>query len=237
MSYQKFEERMLKARRVNPDGIFGFQCADLVKQYLIDEHGIPNGAYGHARQYWESTAFNILAKFAKKETKSVLAGDIVVLKPTSDQPRHQNGHLGIATGVQSASTVEILEQNGSSGTGDGEGNNRIRKRHVPKSRMFGVLRPKPIGPQAARHPYQYLVGKTIKLSPKNRSWRVYKPGNAQVLGDLFKIAGADGVYVVRGVDVNKHNRVLINSAKFGAGVSLPLANAAGKEYTGEWKII
>jgi hypothetical protein len=237
MSYQTFEQRMLEVRRVNPDGIFGFQCVDLAKQYLIDEFGVPNGAYGNARQWWESTAYNVLAKFEKLNTKDVKPGDIVVLKPVDDQPRHKDGHLGIATGEQNANSVQILEQNGSSGTGDGEGNNQIRKRFVSKARMYGVLRPKKAEPQPKPHLYQSLVGKTLKLSPKNGSWRVYKPGTAEVIGDLFKIPGADGVYIVRGVDPAKHNRVLINSAKYGNGISLPLANAAGKEYTDEWKVI
>lgn len=89
----------------------------------------------------------------------------------------------------------------------------------------------------ASHPYRKLIGKTLKLMPKNGSWRVYRPGTSDELGDLFKIPGADGLYIVRGVDPTKHNRVLINSARYGKGISLPLANATGQEYTGEWKVV
>lgn len=92
-------------------------------------------------------------------------------------------------------------------------------------------------PPASTHRYQYLAGKQIKLTPKNGSWSVYRAGTEEKIGNLFSIPGADGVYTVRGVDVAKPGRVLVNSAKFGNGISLPLASATGQEYSGEWKII
>lgn len=194
--YKQFEARMLEKKRVNPDGIFGFQCVDLVKQYLIDEFGIPNGAYGNARQWWESPAFNVLSKFEKVETKDVKAGDVVILKPADNQPRHSNGHLGLATGVQTDSTVEILEQNGSTGTGDGEGKNQIRKRAVPKHRMYGVLRPKatplppvpqPPTPPPAAELRSHVVVKGDSLSKIAKqfglpSWKPLYEKNKGVIG-------------------------------------------------------
>lgn len=86
------------------------------------------------------------------------------------------------------------------------------------------------------HRYAYLVGKKIKLMPKNGSWSAYKEGTDQKVGDVMKVPGADGEYTVRGVSV-RPNRVLVNSAALGQGISLPLASAAGVEYTDEWKVI
>lgn len=81
---------------------------------------------------------------------------------------------------------------------------------------------------STNHRYQYLVDKTITQN----GFSVYKEGTDEKLG---KLAPGDE-YVVRGVSV-RHNRVLINSAKYGNGISLPLADAAGNEYTGEWKVL
>lgn len=87
------------------------------------------------------------------------------------------------------------------------------------------------------HRYTYLISRTIQLKPKNGSWRVYKAGTNDVVGDVMKVPGADGAYIVRGVDSKKPNRVLINSAALGQNLSLPLATAAGAEYSGEWNVI
>lgn len=97
---------------------------------------------------------------------------------------------------------------------------------IPKS---GSTVKKPVG-----HPFAKLVGKTIQLKPKNGKWRVYKENSDKVLGTL--VDKNDLYYIVRGVSKRK-NRVLINSRTFGKGISLPLADAKGKEYKGEYKVI
>lgn len=129
-------------RRVDYDHVFNYQCVDLVKQYLYQSLGLQPGSWGDAKQYWQNPNPKILEKMDKIATTGVKAGDIVPLKPVNSQASHAAGHIGIATGAQTGDAVEILEQNGSTGNGSGAGKDAIRKRFVPKSRVYGVLRAK-----------------------------------------------------------------------------------------------
>lgn len=95
----------------------------------------------------------------------------------------------------------------------------------------------PPPPAPAVHPFQHLVGKTIWLEAFVPSWSVYRAGTDTKLGTLRPQANGGLAYVVRGVDAARKNRVLINSNTFGQGVALPLADATGKVYAGEWKVI
>lgn len=98
-----------------------------------------------------------------------------------------------------------------------------------------LILPPPTAP--ASHPFQHLVGKAIFLEAFVPSWSVYKAGTDEKLGSLKPQANGGLSYIVRGVDATRKNRILINSATFGNDIALPLANAAGQVYTGEWRII
>ena len=138
MTYTDFQNKWI-GKRVDYDGVYGFQCVDLIKQYLAECYGLSPGAWGNAIDYWKSTNVNILTKFTKVASNDAKQGDIVVLNGTSGNPY---GHIGIATGAIDATNVEILEQNGSTGNASGTGGDAIRKRFVARSRVAGLLRPK-----------------------------------------------------------------------------------------------
>lgn len=146
MTYKEFESRWL-GKQTDTDGVptwaTRFQCVDLVKRYMNETAGVPFGAYGNAIQYWTNTHPNVLAKYNKVVGSSGQIGDIVVLKGLEGNPF---GHIGVCTGGVSASSIEILEQNGATGTGNGLAGNAIRKRWVPRYRVAGLLRPKPQAP-------------------------------------------------------------------------------------------
>jgi hypothetical protein len=149
MTYNEFQSYWL-GRRVDTDGYPAagpWQCVDLVKKYMNQCFGVPFGAYGNAINYWTNTHPNILAKFTKVAGSGGQIGDIVVLKGLSGNPY---GHIGICTGGVSASSIEILEQNGATGTGSGLAGNAVRKRWVPRTRVAGLLRPKPQAPATVR---------------------------------------------------------------------------------------
>lgn len=174
MSYTTFESKWI-GKRTDTDGIpqgAVYQCVDLVKRYMNEEFGLPLGSYGDAVKYWTNTASVILTKFDKISTTTVKMGDIVPLRPVDSLPSHAAGHIGVATGNQNATSVEILEQNGSTGGGSGTGADAIRKRYVPKTRILGVLRPRASSPS---HPLAWTVGKTVRL--KAKSHRVYPVGS------------------------------------------------------------
>lgn len=226
MSYSSFEQKMLKAERVNPDRTEGFQCVDLIKQYLRDEFSIPLIPVASAKNYWEGTPEKILEKFDKLPIDNVRPGDIVPLRGLFG---NDHGHVGIATGKTTASAVEILEQNGSTGNGKGEGKDRIRKRFVPKDRLYGVLRakPAPASTPGGNHPYAWAVGRTVYLKPHVSSWRVYAAGsrpprNHVAILNPKRFGGLS--YQILRTDVSP-NSVVIRTQMFGE-VSLPIDHDA-----------
>lgn len=156
MTYAQFKNKYL-GKRVDIDGIYGAQCTDLVKTYLRDCYGIPNGAYGNAIDYWYKPHKAVLAKFNRVSGSSAKQGDIVVLKGVNGNPY---GHIGIADGNAGLATVTILEQNGSTGNGSGLGKDAIRTRAIPRWRVVGLLRAKTV----ATPPTYYVVKKGDNLT-------------------------------------------------------------------------
>lgn len=141
MTYSQFEQEWL-GKKVDVDHYpkeAPYQCADLVKQYLIECFGIPNGAYGNAIYYWTNTNPAVLAAFDRVEGADARQGDIVILKATAVLTV---GHIALGTGVTGGGQTEILEQNGATGNGLGEGGDAIRKRSINQNRVAGLLRPK-----------------------------------------------------------------------------------------------
>lgn len=156
MSYQSFATKWM-GKITNPDKVFGYQCVDLVVEYMHDEFGIPVGGYGNAIDYWYRTSSVVLKKFIKVPGSAAKQGDIVILSGINGNP---DGHIGIASGKTNLLTVEILEQNGSTGTGHGTGGDVIRLRSVPRWRIVGLLRPAPVAAPAASY-YVVRAGDTV----------------------------------------------------------------------------
>lgn len=133
MSLQTFTKRWL-GKRTDQDGVFGYQCVDLIKTYAVEELGMTPGPWGNAIDYWTNVNHPLTAKYTRVASQSPEGGDIVILNPTSTNPY---GHIGIA-----ADSMTMLEQNGHTGDGDGQGGDEIRYRLIPKDRIAGLLRPK-----------------------------------------------------------------------------------------------
>lgn len=141
MSYIDFKNEWL-GRRVDYDHVYAYQCVDLILQYIKECYGISSGVWGNAVDYWYATSGPLLTKFDKLATTDAHQGDIVVLNGLAGNPY---GHIGICDS-EDATTVTILEQNGSTGNGDGLAGNAIRLRAISKSRIAGILRPKGSAP-------------------------------------------------------------------------------------------
>lgn len=133
MTLQDFQARWL-GKRVDQDGVFGYQCVDLIKQYAKEVLGMTPGAWGNAIDYWKNTNHPLLSKYTRVASQSPQRGDIVILNGTAGNPY---GHIGIATDSNT-----MLEQNGATGDGDGQGGDEVRYRTIPKTRIAGLLRPK-----------------------------------------------------------------------------------------------
>jgi hypothetical protein len=146
-------------QRIDYDHVYGYQCVDLILQYVYENFGIGGGVWGNAIDYWTKPSAPLMTKFDRLETNDVQQGDIVIM---NGLPGNPYGHIGIGTGADNGSQAEILEQNGQTGNGDGQSGNAVRTRLINKSRIAGVLRPKqeapapapePPAPAAPSHPY------------------------------------------------------------------------------------
>ena len=227
MTYQQFKNKWL-GKRVDIDKVYGFQCADLVKQYMFECFGIPNGSYGNAIDYWRNTNPKVLAKFDKLSTKETRTGDIVVMSGINGNPY---GHIGVADSSAGWIYAGILEQNGATGNGSSVGGDAIRVRNIPKWRVVGVLRPKVARP-ASKMP---AIGSVIRLT-KGISRTTFRAGTTTAVGIIRPTDNTSFVYTVRAYDPRYPNRILINSKSAGGdGVALALFYTNGTKIDG-WQV-
>lgn len=189
MSYKEFQNKWL-GKRVDIDKVYGYQCADLVKQYMFETKGVPNGAYGNAIDYWYRPHKNVLAKYVRVNGSKAVQGDIVVLKGVNGNPY---GHIGIADGSAGLLTIPLLEQNGSTGNGSGLGGDAIRVRNIPRWRVVGLLRSK-----ATSVPVYHIVksGDTMTAIAKKYGTTLSKLASLNpTIKDLNKISVGQKVRV------------------------------------------
>lgn len=185
MTFAEFKKMWL-GRRVDTDNYPAnakYQCVDLVKRGLRDIHGVPFGAYGNAVAYWYRTAAPILKKFDQINSSAAKEGDIVVLKGVNGNAA---GHIGWGMGKNYLlGFTQILEQNGSTGNGQGTGNDAVRVRWIPRTRVLGLLRRKKAS-QVLYHKVVlgntlgYLAGKYGTTVKNIQSW------NAKAYPSLVK---------------------------------------------------
>lgn len=207
MSYIAFKGRWL-GKRVDYDHAYGYQCVDLIKQYLSEEFGVKAGAWGNAIDYWYKTNPAILAKFDHLSTKATRQGDIVILQGINGNPY---GHIGVADGGSNIITgVPLLEQNGSTGSGSGTGGDAIRVKNKPYWRIVGVLRPKTAKPVSKMPP----IGSSVRFTVPRTA---FKSGTTNVIGTL-----QPDIRIVRGYDPVYGNRIIVNSVALGNGVAVAL---------------
>lgn len=229
MNYPSFKAEW-SGRRVDYDGVYFYQCVDIILQYAKECYGLPTGISGNAKDYWNHPSAPLLTKFDKVATKDCQQGDIVVLYTAghTGDPNYGDGHIGICDS-QTATTVKLLEQN-CTGSGDGLGRSAIGIwRDIDKSRIMGVLRPKPVPVPSKMPP----VGSRIQLLPRqNRT--TFRAGTTTPAG-VIRVTDNTFIYTVRGYDPVYGYRVIINSASAGGnGIALALYFTNGN-IIGGWR--
>lgn len=116
--HKNFVQKRL-GKKVDYDGAYGFQCADLAKQYISEalEFG-KIGALGNAKDMPKSPFFANWEKI--KGMNNLMQWDIII------RSQGQYGHVAIVDHVLNGK-VYVLEQNGSGkDSGSGLGANAIR---------------------------------------------------------------------------------------------------------------
>lgn len=134
--YKNFVNKRL-GKRVDYDGRYGFQCADLAKLYIDEglEFG-KIGALGNAKDMPNNPFFSSWEKI--KGTKNLMQGDIII------RSQWQYGHVAVVDHVLNGK-VYVLEQNGSGkNSGSGIWENAIRIQPYNLSFYDTILRCKKI---------------------------------------------------------------------------------------------
>jgi hypothetical protein len=200
MDFTQFKNEWL-GKRVDYDRQYNWQCVDLIRQYIYECYQIPGGGgVPSAISYWTTTPADILSKFYKIESSEAQQGDIVMLRTLGRPDYSGDGHIGIATGNIDASNLEILEQNGSTGNGSGEGGDAIRTRYVPRTRVAGLLRPIYIPaptPPVEVHPYtiELIDPKQVRINKATHRWGMtYDNFTAIANNPLYEVA--EGTIIV-----------------------------------------
>lgn len=203
----------------NYDGVAGYQCVDVGKQSLNwATGGNFKGSMGDAITWWTNPSYLLTENATRIYGSNVVAGDIVIKRPN---------HEGIATGNVTTTSVEIIEQNGHTGTGAGtDPGDKIRTRFISRSDVAGLWRINALHntPAPPTPTNNSLIGKTVHLSASVSSWRVYYPSTHTVRATLDPAKYGGLSYIIKGID-NLPNRVLIDSTMFGR-VSLPIDSDA-----------
>ena len=122
-----------KGKRVDYDGAYWFQCADLAKQYISEalEFG-KIGALGNAKDMPKSPFFANWEKI--KGMKNLMQWDIII------RSQGQYGHVAVVDHILDGK-VYVLEQNGSGkNSGSGLGANAIRVQPYNLSFYDTILR-------------------------------------------------------------------------------------------------
>ena len=169
MTYIDFKNEW-NGRRVDYDHVYGFQCVDLILEYVKECYGLPTGVWGNAIDYWNHPTPALLTQFNIVQGQQAQQGDIAVFNGLAGNPY---GHIGIVD-RQDASGIWLLEQN-ATGSGDGLGKSAIGVyRALPLSRLAGLLRPKAgTQPQPTPPPARSQV----TLPATEQSWRCYRVGS------------------------------------------------------------
>ena len=77
MNYLEYRNQMI-GKRVNFDGKFGYQCVDLIKDYLSKVYWIKVGKWGNAKDYW-TNKYKIFNWWRLKLwTDDLKQGDIII---------------------------------------------------------------------------------------------------------------------------------------------------------------
>lgn len=167
MDYPTFKQKWL-GKRVDYDGVYQYQCVDLVKQYMAECFNMKPGAWGNAIDYWNNTNPNVLKVFNKVASSHAIQGDIVIFYGNTGNPY---GHIGIAD-TTSSTHILTLEQNGSTGNGSGTGGDAIRTRWIGRDRVAGLLRPKgepPMTKEEEANAYRIVLERPMEHAGSGRT--------------------------------------------------------------------
>lgn len=144
-------------KKIDYDGVSGYQCVDLAKLYMNKVLEIKPYAIGNAEAYWNK--FELVTFLNKnfikiKNTPTFIPqkGDIVLW----DKRHGKYGHIAVADGIGTTSYFYSYDQNW------GIDKRIHRVKHNYKGGFAGVLRP--IAQDKINGKYKYKVGEFVEVN-------------------------------------------------------------------------
>jgi surface antigen len=166
MNHPQFIEKRL-GKNIDYDNVFGYQCVDLVKQYINDVYAIEPGIFWWSANagYESGSPFANSPKNFKKysisDANNVLPrqGDIIFRWPSGS---NTYGHVAVVDILIGSTKIKVLEQNGV-WWGDGTGANAIRfKDYLLKNNVIWRYRYRKIPTQ----PEQVIIDLALQNNSK-----------------------------------------------------------------------
>lgn len=155
MTFDNFVKKYL-GKATDIDGVSGVQCVDLAKMYIKYVIGATPQSIGNAHAYYDyfeqSYLKNYFVKIPYKAGLKAQKGDIVVWK-IGYNGRSKYGHIAIATGEATDTTITTYDQNWS-----GKSMKKVAHSYTG---IAGYLRPKDQS-NIITTPI-YKIGKTVTL--------------------------------------------------------------------------
>lgn len=110
MRMDKFISTYFKTH-VDYDGMYGYQCVDLFRQYCHDVLNIPHtGGVEFAKDLWLNyETLPIEKKYFERIKRNVQVGDVAIWNST---PGNVAGHVAIVIGNMPGRDLLVIEQNG-----------------------------------------------------------------------------------------------------------------------------
>ena len=134
--------KAFKGKKLNPDGVSGVQCVDLIKHYCRNVIGLPkkySDSWGNAIDWYKDFSKKpwLTENFKKipyEKGMKIKKGDIGVFSSASPY-----GHIVVCTGKYDKNTFEAYDQNYN---GTHSGMTKRSFAYSGKRTLLGVLRPK-----------------------------------------------------------------------------------------------
>jgi hypothetical protein len=167
MAYQDFKNEW-NGRRIDYDNVYGYQCVDLILQFLKECAGVPTGVWGNAIDYANRPTQAFLNAVVRVTDGSKQPGDILVFSGLAGNPY---GHIAL----RDTDVTKMLEQNGATGQGTGTGRDAVGVyRAIPENRLVAVYRLKAF---VSITPAPVSNKATVHLPADVQSWRLYRVGS------------------------------------------------------------
>lgn len=141
LTFKKWVE-LFEGKKINPDGVYGVQCVDLIKHYCRNVIGINkkySDSWGNAVEWY--TKFGekpwLIQNFKRIsyiKGMRIRKGDIAVFSTSS-----QFGHIAVCTGNYNKYTFEAFDENYK---GTGAGMTKRNFEYTGNRILLGVLRPR-----------------------------------------------------------------------------------------------